>query len=100
MEMEEHEIHDALIEGIVVGDDELMERYLGDEKIGIDELHTRSPTASRARVFPCLRERDAVDRGGPARQVLSSRKHRAEHEQRADCGAGVQDDRRLPTWVT
>ena len=31
MEMEEHSIHDSLIEGIVVGDDDLMERYLADE---------------------------------------------------------------------
>src|SRR6476620_1326574 len=28
MEMEEHEIHDSLVEGIVIGDDDLMERYL------------------------------------------------------------------------
>jgi len=38
MEMEEHTIHDSLVEGIVVGDDDLMERYLGDESIEISEL--------------------------------------------------------------
>ncbi len=38
MEIEEHSVHDALIEGIVVGDDDLMERYLEDETIPIDEL--------------------------------------------------------------
>ena len=55
MEMEEHEIHDALIEGIVVGDDELMERYLGDEKIGIDELaHALADGIASASVFPVL----------------------------------------------
>jgi elongation factor G len=38
MEAEEHSVHDALVEGIVVSDDDLMERYLGDEKIDIAEL--------------------------------------------------------------
>ncbi len=38
MEAEEHSVHDALVEGIVVADDDLMERYLGDEKIEIAEL--------------------------------------------------------------
>src|SRR5207244_8750348 len=31
MEGEEHTVHDALIEGIVVADDERMERYLADQ---------------------------------------------------------------------
>jgi len=38
MESEEHRVHDALVEGIVVADDDLMERYLGDETIATDEL--------------------------------------------------------------
>jgi elongation factor G len=38
MESEEHTVHDALVEGIVVADDDLMERYLADETIGTDEL--------------------------------------------------------------
>ena len=38
MEGEEHAIHDSLVEGIVIGDDDMMERYLGDEKIDIAEL--------------------------------------------------------------
>jgi elongation factor G len=38
MESEEHSVHDALVEGIVVADDDLMERYLADETIGTDEL--------------------------------------------------------------
>ena len=33
MATEEHSVHDALVEGIVVADDDLMERYLADEKI-------------------------------------------------------------------
>jgi elongation factor G len=38
MQAEEHAIHDSLVEGIVVGDDDLMERYLGDESISTSEL--------------------------------------------------------------
>jgi elongation factor G len=38
MASEEHSVHDALVEGIVVADDDLMERYLADETIGTDEL--------------------------------------------------------------
>ena len=55
MEMEEHEIHDALIEGIVVGDDDLMERYLGDEKIETAELaHALADGIASGTVFPVL----------------------------------------------
>ena len=56
METEEHSIHDALIEGIVVGDDDLMERYLADETIPIVRARARArPTAwRRASVFPVL----------------------------------------------
>src|SRR5262249_40968716 len=38
MEAEEHSVHDALVEGIVVADDDLMERYLGEEPIESSEL--------------------------------------------------------------
>ncbi len=38
MELEEHTVHDALVEGIVVGDDALMERYLADDAIDRGEL--------------------------------------------------------------
>jgi len=38
MESEEHNVHDALVEGIVVADDDLMERYLADETIDTSEL--------------------------------------------------------------
>src|SRR5262249_50592512 len=38
MEGEEHTVRDALVEGIVVADDDLMERYLGDESIEVKEL--------------------------------------------------------------
>ena len=55
MASEEHEVHDALVEGIVVGDDDLMERYLGDEKIEIDELaHALADGIASGSVFPVL----------------------------------------------
>ena len=55
MEMEEHSIHDALIEGIVVGDDDLMERYLADETISVSELaHTLADGVASGAVFPVL----------------------------------------------
>ena len=55
MEIEEHSIHDALIEGIVVGDDDLMERYLADETIPIDELaHALADGVASGSVFPVL----------------------------------------------
>ena len=55
MEMEEHAVHDALVEGIVVADDDLMERYLGDEKIDISELaKALAAGIASATVFPVL----------------------------------------------
>jgi elongation factor G len=55
MEMEEHSIHDALIEGIVVGDDDLMERYLADAAIAHEELaHGLADGVASGSVFPVL----------------------------------------------
>jgi elongation factor G len=55
MEMEEHSIHDALVEGIVVGDDALMERYLADETIPVAELaHALADGVASGAVFPVL----------------------------------------------
>jgi elongation factor G len=55
METEEHAVHDSLVEGIVVGDDDLMERYLGDEKIEINELaKALAAGVAAATVFPVL----------------------------------------------
>lgn len=55
METEEHAVHDALVEGIVVADDELMERYLSDEKIDTAELaRTLAAGIAQATVFPVL----------------------------------------------
>ena len=66
MATEEHAVHDALVEGIVVADDDLMERYLADET---DRRSTSSSTRSRRAsprrsVFPVLcGERDASSIG-------------------------------------
>jgi elongation factor G len=55
MELEEHSVHDALIEGIVVADDELMERYLADETISTDELaRALAGGVASGAVFPVL----------------------------------------------
>ena len=55
MEHEEHEVHDALVEGIVVADDALMERYLDDDTISVDELEgALAKGIAEASVFPVL----------------------------------------------
>ena len=55
MEGEEHTVHDALIEGIVVADDDLMERYLADESIEVKELEQAlAKGIAEATVFPVL----------------------------------------------
>jgi elongation factor G len=55
MATEEHAVHDALVEGIVVADDDLMERYLGDEKIEKKELgQALAKGIAEASVFPVL----------------------------------------------
>ncbi len=52
---EEHAVHDALVEGIVVADDDLMERYLGDEELKVDELEAAlAKGIAEATVFPVL----------------------------------------------
>jgi elongation factor G len=55
MEAEEHSVHDALVEGIVVADDDLMERYLDDQEIDVKELgHALALGIDEATVFPVL----------------------------------------------
>jgi elongation factor G len=55
MEGEEHTVHDALVEGIVVADDDLMERYLSDESIDVKELEQAlAKGIAEASVFPVL----------------------------------------------
>jgi elongation factor G len=52
---EEHSVHDALVEGIVVADDALMERYLADERIDVSELgHALAHGIDTGTVFPVL----------------------------------------------
>jgi elongation factor G len=55
MQNEEHMVHDALVEGIVVADDDLMERYLSDETIDVKELEgALAEGIAEASVFPVL----------------------------------------------
>jgi elongation factor G len=51
----EHEVHEQLVEGIVVADEDLMTRYLEGETIGRDELEATLATGVAAgAVFPVL----------------------------------------------
>ncbi len=51
----EHEVHEQLVEGIVVGDDGLMERYLGGESIDYGELaKSLAGGVASGNVFPVL----------------------------------------------
>ncbi len=55
METNEHAVHDALVEGIVVADDELMERYLEGDVPSVEELEkTLAHGVAGAQVFPVV----------------------------------------------
>jgi elongation factor G len=55
MEAREHEVHDNLVEGIVVADDILLERYLEGEVPSVDELErTMAKGIADATVFPVV----------------------------------------------
>ena len=55
MEAREHEVHDNLVEGIVVADDALMERYLEGETISPKELEdTLAHGVAAGLVFPVV----------------------------------------------
>jgi elongation factor G len=55
MESQEHAVHDSLVEGIVVADDDLMERYLEGDTPGVDELEkTLAHGVASGTVFPVL----------------------------------------------
>ncbi|MET0276169.1 MAG: elongation factor G [Acidimicrobiia bacterium] len=85
----EHSVHDSLVEGIVVGDDDLMERYLADETIAIDELAGALASGiAQATVFPVLcgsatklvgidRLAHFIVREGPAPDAGATEEHRA-----------------------
>jgi elongation factor G len=52
---EEHAVHEQLVEGIVVGDDDLMERYLNGESIDYSELEkSLAGGVASGSVFPVL----------------------------------------------
>jgi elongation factor G len=51
----EHEVHDNLVEGIVVADDDMLERYLEGDIASVDELeHTMARGIAEATVFPVV----------------------------------------------
>lgn len=51
----EHQVHDSLVEGIVVADDDLMERYLEGDVPSLQELeHTLALGVAAASVFPVV----------------------------------------------
>ena len=55
MEALEHQVHDNLVEGIVVADDAMLERYLEGEALSLDELeHTLHDGIAEATVFPVV----------------------------------------------
>jgi len=55
MEALEHQVHDNLVEGIVVADDELLERYLEGEAPSVEELErTLAHGVDQATVFPVV----------------------------------------------
>ncbi len=55
MEDLEHQVHENLVEGIVVGDDDLMERYLDGAVPTVEELEaTLAKGVTAAQVFPVL----------------------------------------------
>jgi elongation factor G len=55
MEAREHEVHDALVEGIVVADDEQLERYLEGDIPAFAELErTLAVGVDNAQVFPVV----------------------------------------------
>ncbi len=55
MEAREHAVHESLVEGIVVADDELMERYLEGDIPSVEELEkTLAHGVASATVFPVV----------------------------------------------
>ena len=55
MAVTEHSVHDSLVEGIVVADDDLMERYLDGEVPSVDVLEdTLAKGVASGQVFPVI----------------------------------------------
>jgi elongation factor G len=51
----EHEVHESLVEGIVVGDDALLERYLDGDIPSVEELeHVMADGVAASKVFPVV----------------------------------------------
>ena len=113
MEALEHQVHDNLVEGIVVADDALLERYLEGDVPGLEELeHALTLGIETASVFPVVcgsataevgidRLADLLVEIGPPPAdrpaTVRGRRHRgggAGRPRRPAAGDGVQDDRR------
>jgi len=55
MSDQEREVHDNLVEGIVVADDDMLERYLEGDEPSVEELeHTMARGIAEATVFPVV----------------------------------------------
>ena len=55
MSEQEHEVHDSLVEGIVVADDDMLERYLDGDIPSVEELErTMASGIAEATVFPVV----------------------------------------------
>ena len=113
---QEHSVHDALVEGIVVADDDLMERYLEGEIPSVKQLEkTLGHGVASATVFPVVcgsaTKEIAVDRLasficeiGPSpldRPPVHGRGRRqadrgGSRSRRPAAGLGVEDRRRPP----
>ena len=78
MATEEHAVHDALVEGIVVADDDLMERYLADEQIEVAELEQAlaQGIARRKRLSRAVRQRGQGRRASTVSRTSSPKKAR------------------------
>ena len=62
MEAQEHEVHDNLVEGIVVADDDLLEGYLEGQVPSVEALeHTLAHGVAGAQVFPVVCGSAAAD---------------------------------------
>jgi elongation factor G len=62
MEEQEHQVHDNLVEGIVVADDDMLEKYLEGEVPSFEELeHTLAHGVAAAQVFPVVCGSAATD---------------------------------------
>ena len=75
METRSTRVHDALVEGIVVADDDLMERYLADETIAVERARERARVGRRVGlgVPGAVRQRDEAASASTGSRTSSPR---------------------------